>query len=157
MDRRRKKGYHIYYPSIYPSLSSSVFFYHHPAMPCKNLMPRTHHQQSNALTPLSMPSTPYIQTHTSPSIHVSPPCPLNPNTPSAPHILVHLFQTTLPPHLRLLNRNPHQTPLQHPLPIHPRMHLPKQPRPIPSRRPHQLRLAPRMIRHIRTDIIHFPA
>jgi hypothetical protein len=120
-------------------------------IPCKNAC-HDHYEQSNAQRLTLCPS---IQTYTSQPFIQPPSIPFITHTkPLSPKFSVHLLHLILRTHLRLLNSNPHQTPFQHPLPINPRMHLPKQLTPIPARRPQQLRLAPRMIRRIRTDIVH---
>lgn len=74
------------------------------------------------------------------------------NLPS--ELSVHLFPFPHTLSFALVNSNTNQTPLQHSLPINPRVHLPKQPCPISARRFQQLRLAARMIRRIRRDIIN---
>jgi len=144
-----QKGYHIYCPSIHPyhSYLAVSSFYHARVRSKIHAGHKRHdasfhtHMFKSTLLPSSVYTLHYSQSH----------------LPRSLAKLIHLLQSPSTTNLPLLNRNPHQTPLQHPLPINPRMHLPKQPTPIPPRSPQQLRLAARMVRCIRTNIIHLPA
>lgn len=77
-------------------------------------------------------------------------------TPSQIHS-IHIFKRRPSnPRIRILrHHDSNQTRPQHILPIHPRMHIHKQLRPIPTRSFHKLRLATGMERQVRRDIVHF--